>query len=313
MVRLGLSRAADVVMAPLVYPSAWLLRLIRARGVQNFPLCKRALEQIGVFPIRDHYTEPQFSAFGASDAERSLTGIDWNLAGQLALLEQMTFASELESLPREQPGGREFYLGNGAFGPGDAEYWYQLLRLKKPKRVFEIGSGNSTLLAVKALAENQRETGVRCRHVCIEPYEAAWLEGLGVQVLRKKVEDVGLAFFDELDENDVLFIDSSHVIRPSGDVLFEYLELLPRLRPGVIVHVHDIFSPRDYPRQWVVDWVRFWNEQYVLEAFLSENPHWRILGALNQLTHAHFDAFKRVAPFMSAGYEPASFYIQRLK
>ena len=131
-------------------------------------------------------------------------------------------------------------------------------------------------------------------------------------MLRKKVEDVGLELFGDLGENDVLFIDSSHVIRPGGDVLFEYLELLPRLRPGVIVHIHDIFSPRDYPQQWLVDWVRLWNEQYLLEALLSENPHWKIIGALNYLKHTHYDALHAVAPFLTPVREPACFYIQRL-
>jgi len=313
MARLRLSRAADVVLAPFVYPSAWLLRTLRERGVQNFPRCKQALLQMGVFPIRDHYTEPSFQAEPSQNGSRRLAGIAWNLPEQLELLGAMSFASELADIPVEKPAGLGFYIGNQAFGPGDAEYWYQLLRLKKPRRVYEIGSGNSTLLAVKALAANLRETGTACRHLCIEPYEAAWLEELGVEVWRQKVEDVKLELFDDLEENDVLFIDSSHVIRPGGDVLFEYLELLPRLKPGVIVHVHDIFSPRDYPRQWLVDWVRFWNEQYLLEAFLSENPHWKILGALNHLKHTHYDALRAVAPFLTPEREPGSFYIQRLK
>lgn len=312
MARLRLSRAADVILAPLVYPSAWLLRTLRERGVQNFPRCKQALLNVGVFPIRDHYTEPSFNVPPGPNATRALAGISWNLAEQLELLSSMSFAAELLDIPVEKPSGLEFFMGNQAFGPGDAEYWYQLLRLKKPRRVYEIGSGNSTLLAVKALAANQRDTGQRCRHLCIEPYEAEWLEKLGVEVLRQKVEDVSLELFGDLEENDVLFIDSSHVIRPGGDVLFEYLELLPRLKPGVIVHVHDIFSPRDYPQQWLVDWVRFWNEQYVLEAFLSQNPHWKILGALNHLKHTQYDALHAVAPFLSPEREPASFYMQRL-
>ena len=79
---------------------------------------------------------------------------------------------------------------------------------------------------------------------------------------------------------DILFIGSSHVIRPQGDVLFEYLELLPTLKRGVIVHVHDIFSPRDYPQSWLLDEVRLWNEQYLLEAFLTDNEHWKSNGII---------------------------------
>ncbi|HEV8547908.1 MAG TPA: class I SAM-dependent methyltransferase [Polyangiaceae bacterium] len=313
MARMSLSRAADLVLAPFVYPSAWLLRSIRERGVQNFPHCREALRRVGVFPIRDHYTEPDVTLTGAPRKERKLAGIAFDVPGQLEFLQQLSFSGELATLPREQPDGLGYYLHNPAFGPGDAEVWYQLLRFKKPRRVFEIGSGQSTLLAAKALAENRRQDpSYSCRHLCIEPYEAAWLERLGVEVLRQKVEDVGLALFEELDAGDVLFIDSSHVIRPGGDVLFEYLELLPRLRSGVIVHVHDIFSPRDYPEQWLVDWVRLWNEQYVLEAFLSENRQWKVLAALNQLKHSHYDVLRKVAPFVEPATEPASFYLQRL-
>ena len=170
MARLRLSRAADVVLEPFVYPSALLLRVLRARGVQNFPRCKQALLKMGVFPIRDHYTEPTFNVPPGPDAARKLAGIDWNASEQLEELARMSYASELADIPVEKPNGHEFFMGNQAFGPGDAEYWYQLLRLKKPRRVYEIGSGNSTLLAVKALAANHRETGERARHLCIEPY-----------------------------------------------------------------------------------------------------------------------------------------------
>jgi hypothetical protein len=129
---------------------------------------------------------------------------------------------------------------------------------------------------------------------------------------RQKVENVGARFFSELQENDILFIDSSHVIRPQGDVLFEYLELIPILNKGVIVHVHDVFSPRDYLKEILVDKVRFWNEQYLLEAFLSQNNNWKIMGALNYLSHHHYEKLKLVAPFLTPDAEPNSFYIQNI-
>ena len=119
------------------------------------------------------------------------------------------------------------------------------------------------------------------------------------------------ALFQQLSENDILFIDSSHVIRPQGDVLYEFLELLPLLPPGVIVHIHDIFTPRDYPQDWVTGAVILWNEQYLLEAFLTQNPHWEIVGALNHLKHHHFGAFKAACPAISPEVEPGSFYIRR--
>ena len=91
-------------------------------------------------------------------------------------------------------------------------------------------------------------------------------------------------FFAKDKKNDILFIDSSHIIRPQGDVLFEYLEILPILNPGVVVHIHDIFSPKDYLDNWIINDHLFWNEQYLLEAFLSFNNNSPFIdGLLNAL------------------------------
>jgi len=271
---------------------------------------------LGVFPIRNHYYEPQFdfrSAKSPLSQDRLLPGIDWNIAEQLRILDTLTFSQELLDTPQSKSGEREFYFNNAMFESGDAEYWYQLIRATKPKRIFEIGSGNSTLMAIKAIRKNQEQVpSYTCKHVCIEPYEMPWLERTGVSVIRKRIEDVEASLFSELGENDILFIDSSHMIRPQGDVLFEYLELLPTLRPGVIVHVHDIFSPKNYPKRWLVDQVKFWNEQYLLEAFLSHNGSWKIMGSLNLLHHRYYEKLKLVAPFLTPDREPGSFYLRRV-
>ena len=121
-----------------------------------------------------------------------------------------------------------------------------------------------------------------------------------------------MSFFSQLEENDILFIDSSHVIRPQGDVVFEYLQILPSLNKGVIVHVHDIFSPKNYPEFWLEGMVRLFNEQYLLEAFLSHNSSWEILAALNYLHHNHYEKLKSVARFLTPDREPGSFYIQKI-
>jgi hypothetical protein len=111
----------------------------------------------------------------------------------------------------------------------------------------------------------------------------------------------------------VLFIDSSHVIRPHGDVLFEYLEVLPTLKPGVLVHVHDIFSPKNYSARWLVQELRLWNEQYLLEAFLTHNDRWEIICSLNYLKHKQYDRLQAVAPMLTPTGEPGSFYMRRLR
>jgi hypothetical protein len=219
----------------------------------------------------------------------------------------------LATLPRQQRGDGGFHMDNGAFGSGDAEYWYNLIRFKKPKRIIEVGSGFSTKIARLALEANEREDPqYACEHILIEPYEHDWLEGLGITVIREKVENTGIQMFRSLGAGDMLFIDSSHVIRPRGDVVFEYLEILPALDVGVIVHIHDIFLPRDYPAEWVVDEVRFWNEQYLLEAFLTLNSDWKVIGALNFLRHHHYEELKAKCPFLTDDREPGSFYIERV-
>jgi len=309
-------RVIDLVLALFVLPAAALLKLVRRIGVKRLPVCRSIFFGVGVFPIRDHYYEPQFDNRNMRrppSQDRPLPGVDWNEAGQLSFLDKLTYADELRALPRQRDASGGFHLDNGAFESGDAEYLYQVIRATKPRRIFEIGSGHSTLIAKMALDRNRADDpGYGCRHVCIEPYEMPWLEGAGVEVMRQKAEDVDLAFFAELDTDDLLFIDSSHMIRPGGDVLFEYLELLPTIRPGVLVHIHDIFSPKDYLRAWLVDEVRLWNEQYLLEAFLTENDKWEVLGAVNYLQHHHHDRLRAVAPFLTPDREPGSFYIRKV-
>lgn len=306
----------DVLLTPFVYPAALILRNVRRLGVQRLPYCKNALMQIGVFPIRNQYYEPQFDFRESKlplSQDRILPGIDWNTKEQLKILSTFSSSHELSNTPKTRSDKLEFHLNNGAFESGDAEYWYQLIRSIKPKRIIEVGSGHSTLMAIKAIRKNREEdSNYQCKHFCIEPYEMPWLEKTGVSVVRKKIEDVELSFFSELESNDILFIDSSHIIRPQGDVLFEYLELLPTLNKGVIVHIHDIFSPKNYLKQWVEENVIFWNEQYLLEAFLSHNNSWKIVGALNYLHHNYYENLKLVAPFLTLDREPGSFYIQKV-
>lgn len=306
----------DMLLLPWVFVAAGLLRRVRTFGVGRLPFTRNLLVRMGVFPVIDHYYEPLFQPKHLRtllSADRSLPGIDWSIPGQLTLLGKFQFSHELMDIPLQSEVGQGFYFDNGNFESGDAEYWYNLIRLMKPRRIIEIGSGHSTKMASLAIERNKGEQGnYTCQHICVEPYEMPWLEALGVQVIRKRVEEMPLDFFECLDVNDVLFIDSSHIIRPQGDVLYEYLEILPTLKSGVIVHIHDVFSPKDYPSSWVTEDVRFWNEQYLLEAFLTGNQNWRVLGAVNQLKHRCFDQLKQVCPMLTPAREPGSFYIQRL-
>jgi len=310
------SRVADLLFTPFVFISAVILYMVRLIGVQRLPISKKALLKVGVMPVRNHYYEPLFDKRNLSkplSENRFLPGINWNIDEQISILNSFTTGDEMKSIPDIFVDELTFSFRNTAFEYGDAEYWYNLIRLKKPKRIVEIGSGHSTKMARLAITQNIKEdAGYNCEHICIEPYEMSWLEKLNIRIIREKVEKVDKEIFNSLGENDILFIDSSHMIRPQGDVLFEYLELLPTLNPGVIVHVHDIFSPKDYPEEWIIDKAQFWNEQYLLEAFLTSNSTWKIIGALNYLHNNHFAVLQDKCPRLRPEHRPASFYMQKL-
>lgn len=312
-----MNKLLDIALAPAAFAAGFFLRSLRKFGINRLPRSLQALRKAGIFPIQRHYYEPLFDPRdlrSTETQERHLPGIDWQPDQQLKFLEKFQFADELAGIFDHPDTTGQFHFNNGMFESGDAEYWYQLLRQTKPQRLVEIGSGYSTLLSVAALQKNAEEgQSAPPEHICIEPYGATWLDQLPLTILKQPVETVDSALFERLEEGDVLFIDSSHMIRPQGDVLFEFLEVLPRLRPGVIVHVHDIFSPRDYPLSWLSTEVRFWNEQYLLEAFLSGNKDWEIVGALNYLHHRYPDELKTVCPFLTPDREPGSFYIRRLR
>jgi predicted O-methyltransferase YrrM len=313
---LATARVVDILALPFTALAAVWFKFLRHLGFQYLPASKRALLFIGILPVRDHYYEPMINPkhlrHALSDVRR-LPGIDMNVPEQLSLLEQFGYQQELAQFPLDQTDELKFFYHNSSFESGDAEFLYSLLRLIRPKTLIEIGSGYSTLIAHSAVDRNRTEDGTyNCEHICIEPYEQPWLEDIGVRVVRRRVEECGTQLFTSLKKGDVLFIDSSHVIRPQGDVVFEYLELLPVLQSGVYVHIHDIFTPRDYLQEWVVDEIKLWNEQYLLEAFLSFNNRFRVIGAVNFLTHHHPAEIASRFPVLKAEIahrEPGSFWI----
>lgn len=308
----------DFALIPSAATAALVLRLIRQTGFGRMPLTLQVFRKVGIYPVLDHYYEPLFNPAHLrkplSD-DRELPGIDWNITEQLDLLKKFHFNDELVKFPVGRQADHEFYYRNGFFESGDAEFLYNMIRLFKPKRIFEIGSGQSTLLAASAVTANRSEdASYQCEHLCIEPYEVGWLDQLNVAVVRKPVETIDASLFQQLDKNDILFIDSSHMIRPQGDVLFEYFEILPILKPGVLIHIHDIFTPKDYLEEWIQS-VCFWNEQYLLEAFLSYNAEFKIIGALNFLKHHHPDELTAACPVLRDQFEsrePGSFWLRRV-
>jgi Methyltransferase domain len=210
-----------------------------------------------------------------------MPGVNLNDDAQLNHLEQIfpAYKHELDFTVDKTPTPHEYYLNNAEYGIVDASVLHCMIRHYHPRTVIEIGSGNSTYAAARAAIINHKENHPT-ELVSIEPYPRATLtqgfSGL-TRHIKNKVEDVPMDLFEQLQKNDILFIDSSHVVRTGNDVIYEYLEILPRLKPGVIVHIHDIFFPFDYPRKWVVENRAFWSEQYLLQALLCHNNKFEVL------------------------------------
>jgi hypothetical protein len=171
----------------------------------------------------------------------------------------------------------------------------------------EVGSGLSTYYASRALGRNRAE-GSPGRITCIDPFSGDRVQELpAVEVVRREVQDAGMEELPALEPGDVLFIDSTHVIKLGGDVPYLYLEVLPQLRPGVIIHSHDIHFPYNTPHpaaEYVfgAKWPRYWTEAMLLQAFLAFNREFEILLSAGLLRHQDEGFFERTLP----GYRPVA-------
>ncbi len=307
----------DLCFSALAAVAAAVAKLQWRFGPEKLPRSFRAWNARGMLPVPYHYYQPVFDPDALPKStwtrESALSGIDLRIDQQLALISQFRYQDELREFPLQGTPDSGFYYLNRMFGPGDAEALYSIIRHSKPQRVIEIGSGYSSLLAKAALARNRIE-GHHSEQICIEPYPAPWLQKLQLtSLIQKSVESIEPNFFRQLDTNDILFIDSSHVLRIGGDVQYEYLEILPRLRPGVFVHAHDIFLPFEYPLSWVHDKKWFWTEQHILQAFLAFNSAFEVVLALNYLDAHHREALACAAPIYAdhPASKPGSLWIRR--
>ena len=259
-------------------------------------------------PIPDTQTLPERLWNQPSE----LVGIEMNDFVQLDLLRKHfpKFRDDYEQFPTKPTReGSRFHLNNGLFDGIDALVAYCMVRHFQPRLIIEVGSGFSSLILGEAAVKNNNNSAL----VCIEPFPVDFLQqgfpGLH-SLIKKKIEDIDLEFFSQLESGDILFIDSSHTVKIGGDVNYLFLEVLPRLKPGVIVHVHDIFFPFNYPRDWVIEEFRFWTEQYLLQAFLSFNSEFEVLMANGYLAYRYMENLKATftnSPWWSGG----SFWMRR--
>ncbi len=236
--------------------------------------------------------------------EPTVLGIDFNDAYHEQVLREF-FPAFYPRFAYPQQSGDDpltFHVQNDQFSWLDCRALFVLLQVWRPRRLVEVGSGFSTLLIADV---NRRFLNGSMRICCIEPYPRAALlaPALGLErLIPSKVQEIGREPFDALETGDVLFIDSSHVAKTGSDVNHLCFEVLPRLRKGVRVHFHDIFLPDDYPKPWVLDENRGWNEQYLVRALLMYSSHFRLLFSCSYAYCAHATALREALREPSGAY-----------
>lgn len=276
--------------------------------------------------IRRHYYSPIPDPADLPDDYWSrlseMPGVDMNDPACLDLMNAIVaprMDEFRERFPTEQDQSRgPFFLLNSAYMAVDAHVYWSLIRALRPRRIVEIGAGYSTLVA-SAACELNREQGLpESELIAIEPYpweayKRGW-PGL-TKLIPTRLQQVPMETFTDLRDGDILFIDSSHVLRAGNDVQMEYLEILPRLAEGVLVHIHDISLPEQYPKCYY-DRQFYWNEQELLQAFLAFNSRFEVVWAGNHMLLRHPEQVMRVFPEISdmravfPDSEPTAFWMR---
>lgn len=243
-----------------------------------------------------------------------LDGISLDVKEMLTLLTGMKkFRNDFDFPEHSNPSAR-FYLDNGVYSKGDAIVYYSMIRILKPKRIIEIGSGMSTCLAFEV---NQKFFDNKIQLTGIDPYPERMLAMLqpgddtNIEVIREKAQNIDLNVFKRLEANDILFVDSSHVSKCGSDVNYIFFEILPALKPGVVIHFHDTFYPFEYPQDWLLKIGVAWNETYLLRAFLQYNSQFKIIVFNDYLAKFHRKQLEENIPFFLQGVG-SSLWIRKL-
>lgn len=252
-----------------------------------------------------HFYSPLTSS---EDVNRALR---WAETPNLDISEasQLSLAGQLRPIMSEPPPGPRYVAPNPMFGPADAAVYRAMLRYLQPTRIIEVGSGYSTAIA---LDEIDLSGLPELEITCIEPFPERLLSLLTaddnsrITLLRQPVQETPPDLYNQLGERDVLFIDSTHVVKAGSDVVWLLLHVLPRLAPGVAVHLHDIFWPFEYPATWLREH-RDWTEGYLLHAFLMGNAGWEILFFSSWLWHRH----PELVPAGISAEKPGSIWLRR--
>ena len=269
----------------------------------------RLLARLKVHVLPVHYYSPvvdlrQLEATRTQWARRSdMPGIEWNPDHQLEAMREICLRFQPEYRDnRVFAEAVSQHFGPG-YGPIEAQALHAVVRHLQPARIIEVGSGVSTACMLAAARMNEERGGRRAAVTCVEPYPSARLRELGaegrIELMERPVQRVAPEVFEALARGDLLFIDSSHTVKTGSDVNYLLLEVLPRLRSGVLVHMHDIFFPFDYtPLTLRTLW--HWNETSLLRAYMIHNARIRTLFCMSLMHHDQPDELRKIFP----GYDP---------
>ena len=268
------------------------------------------LPDVGALVLDDN--TPHFMAASPETLDAALSDLN-----AMAVRYEAAYAAIAQRVPfADTDPVTEFRFGKAPYSTLEAELLYGLIRSAKPRQIVEIGCGHTTFLIAEAIRA-ERDSGYAPTFECIEPFRPDYLETLPAEVTRFRdtpLQSVPVERFLELQAGDILFIDSSHVVRYGSDVVYELATILPRLRPGVLVHFHDIFLPYDYPSDWLLEGRFFWNEQYMLSALLQDAPRYRIRYPLHQLYRQRRAETERLFPLLGqTGHRPGAYWIEILE
>lgn len=225
---------------------------------------------------------------------KDIVGIDFCDTKQLKILSTLSdYYAELPFKEYESDGLR-YYFENKFYSYTDGIILYAMLRHLKPKRVIEIGSGFSSALMLDV---NEHFLENKIELTFIEPFPKRLnsllteLDVKQINIIESLVQEVDLSIFKKLEKDDILFIDSSHIVKTGSDLHHILFNILPVINSGVYIHFHDVFYPFEYPKKWVLNGFN-WNEDYFLRAFLMYNSDFEIVLFSDYLHNFHKSAFK---------------------
>ena len=286
------------------FSDKFTLKSIFLKFLNLFRLIKGTLLNPQEFPPGHYHSPiPSFHKIRNKESKifhtpRFIPSVDLNDPEQNKLLEEFKgFYNEIPFKPYKEEGLR-YYFENQFYSYSDAIFLYFMIRHVKPKRIIEVGSGHSSCVILDT-NEIYFNNNINCTF--IEPFPERLLslikisDNENIELINQDVQDININIFRSLSENDILFVDSTHISKINSDVNYILFEILPTLKKGVYIHFHDIFYPFEYPKEWIFNG-RSWNEAYMLRAFLQYNHSFKIVFFNTYMQHIFKNKFQEEYP-----------------